>query len=261
MKTLKINPGLLLFIILIICFSSCTHYYYAPNTHNVPLFEKKNEARISASRSTGDEFVGTEFQAAYSVTNNIGIMANGFFAKGGDDYENGKGKLIEFGIGYFKPFARSAVFEIYGGLGGGNVDNNYGDGTSSRVKFTRYFIQPSIGFTSNPFDVAISSRFCGLNFHDISYNYTEDEYFYLPYDYYDVENIRHNKFSLLFEPALTIRAGWQYVKIQAQLGLSANLTNPTFVQETMNFSLGAYFSITDKFQNKNTHRRHKTRSR
>lgn len=63
--------------------SSCSHYYYVPNVQNVPLFREKNEYRISGSYGFGDESSCAEVQAAYSVSDKIGIMTDFMSAKGG----------------------------------------------------------------------------------------------------------------------------------------------------------------------------------
>jgi|AntAceMinimDraft_17_1070374.scaffolds.fasta_scaffold00582_17 hypothetical protein len=236
----KINLLLLYSFVMLVFMSGCTHYYYAPNMHNVPLFKEKNEVRMLFARSSGDEFEGTEIQGAYAITNNIGVMANGFLADG--QYENnyGKGYLVEIGTGYFKPLDKKVVFETFGGIGKGYVENGYGDGRWLSVKFMRYFIQPSIGFTSKYFDVAFSPRFSCLNFGNTQHS--------LLYEEYDVvsmglNNINNNKCSILFEPAFIVRGGWKFIKLQAQLGLSSNLNNPDLKQEDVNISIGAYFSL------------------
>ncbi len=65
-----------------------------------------------------------EIQADYSVADNIGVMTNFMSAKGGDvSYDNedlGKGNYLEAAIGYYKPIEKYSVFEIYGGVCGGN---------------------------------------------------------------------------------------------------------------------------------------------
>ena len=54
----------------------------------------------------------------------------------------------------------------------------------------------------------------------------------------DLEYIASNPFSILFEPALTVRLGYKNVKLQYQIGMSYNITNPDFPQENMMMSLG-----------------------
>ena len=220
--------------------SSCSHYYYAPNSHNVPLFQEKKEARISVAASGGDEFEGIEVQSAYSITNNVGVMVNGFVVQPQEGSEWGKGNLIEAGIGFFKPLGKNFVFETYGGFGQGSVTNKYRIGEST-FKFSRYFVQPSIGFTTPWFDIAASVRICELSYLQLDNNNTNS------LDKAELDYIKDNKTSLLFEPALTIRGGWKYIKGQMQVGLSQNLTNPDFQQEEFNVNIGVYFTIASKY--------------
>lgn len=231
----------ILLITLVIPFTSCVHYYYAPNGHNVPLLKEKGETKIVAALSGGDEFTGFEAQFSSAVAKNIGIMANFMTGSGEENYESGrnesgKGTFFEIGTGYYKPLGQRFVFETYGGIGLGSINNEYSQG-DSKVKFTRLFIQPNIGYKVRGFEVALSSRFSGLNYHSVISNNLE------PYDQYDLEYIKNNKFSFLFEPALTIRGGGEKFKIQLQLVLSENLNNRNLMQETGNFNIGLYFDL------------------
>src|SRR4051812_1320830 len=95
----------LLLISAIMFLSSCSHYYYAPSTHNVPAFKEKNEARISGSYSAIQGSSG-EVQAAYAPIKGMGILANALWVNPNAKKEgsDGRGYLYELGAGYFKPF-------------------------------------------------------------------------------------------------------------------------------------------------------------
>ncbi|MFC2116548.1 hypothetical protein ACFLTU_08725 [Bacteroidota bacterium] len=246
-------------LVCLIGLSGCTHYYYVPNAHNVPLIQEKHEARISVGACAGDEYSGGDFQAALSVSDHVGIMVNGFIAKGEKEYEKwhpfnwspeapeiihntGSGQFVEFGTGYYLPIPHHdrLVFETYGGLGFGKVLSGY-NSLSSSLKFQRYFLQPSIGFTGKVFDIAFSYRFSLLNYTDINYkaNIPHDEALYL-------NNLVETNLSLLSEPALTIRLGYENVKFQLQLGFSKNASIPEF-RNNFNFNIGVFMAITDKY--------------
>ncbi len=229
--------------IILLVFNSCTHYYYAPNAHNVPLFREERQARFTIAGSSGDEFEGIELQSAFSFTKHFGMMANGFFVRPDDGNKWGKGKLVEIGAGYFTSLNKYFVFETFGGFCWGEAINQYEPGFSSSIKFRRYFIQPDIGFITPWIDVAISARFCGLYYNDIDHNIHS-----LRYEIDHITYIEKNRFSYLFEPALTFRAGWKFIKIQLQLGLSHNLNNPDLQQEILNANIGLYFSLSEKYQ-------------
>ena len=237
--------------------SGCTHYYYVPNAHNVPLFQEKNEARLSAAVSVGDEYQGGDFQAALAVSDHIGIMVNGFTAKGEKEYEEfhlfstaqdheiirntGKGEFLEFGPGYYLPFPNheNILFETFAGLGFGNVSSGY-NSQRSHVRFQRYSLQPSFGYTGRVFDIAFSMRFALLDYTDINYSSIPDaEAEYL-------HNLKVNNLSLLYEPALTIRLGYQNVKLQTQLGFSENASDTDF-RDNINLNFAIYIAITDKY--------------
>ncbi len=222
---------------ILLSFTSCVHYYYAPNAHNVPLLKEKGNTNVTIVISGGDEFTGIEGQVATAVSEKIGVLGNFMYASGNENFnghtESGSGFLFEVGAGYFKPILQKFVFETYGGLGIGSVSNKYESG-SSKVKFTRIFIQPSIGFTTRSFEIALSSRFAGLNYHSINTN---------SYNDHDLEYIRNHKFSFIFEPAVTIRAGWEGAKFQLQYVFSKNQSNPSLAQETGNINFGLMFNL------------------
>ncbi len=236
----------------VVLLSSCTHSYYAPNTHMVPMFEKKGElivtGAVGATNNYLDyiglvdysDFIETlEFQGAYALTDNIGIIANGYYGDSGEGAEYSKGYFFEAGAGYYKPLDNLFVFETYGGFGFGNVENGYPiypyteNQQVSKIDFVKFFAQPSLGLTTRYFDIAISTRFSGLKYTYLSYPYMVQSE-----DLDDLEYITKNYFSILFEPAVTVRLGYKNVKLQYQFGMSFNLTNPDFPQENMMMSLG-----------------------
>jgi hypothetical protein len=235
-------------LLLAVSLSGCTSYY-VPNTQNVPLFKEKNEFRISATKA----FVTTEVQAAYSVTHNIAVMAN--FMRVRDmamtDPSWGRENYIESAIGYYTPFMEKGVFEIYGGCGFSNQYYQYSyfsvgslrnsSGTAS-FSFTKFFIQPSVGFTSGIFDFAFSARLSNLHYYKINskINVGNSEYSKL-------DLIRQNTNSFVFEPAFTTLIGFKYVKIQLQSGVAINLNNPNSNFQTPLGSLGLQIAIPKKF--------------
>jgi len=222
---------ILCFIAVFISLNSCTSYYYVPNSHNVPLFQNEKEAIVNIAGSSGENFGGAELQVAYAFTKNFGFMVNGFFNSQG--YYSGGGFFVEAGTGYFKSLHRNIVFETFVGIGIGEITFKNALGKKSTLNYTRYFIQPAIGYTLDYFDIAVSSRFCGLGFHNIN-------------DVLPPEDEILSTSSFLIEPALTIRAGWNLVKIRCQIGYSVNLNNTDLIQENLNLSFGVCFVIPSK---------------
>ena len=233
-------------VFIVINISGCTHYYYVPNTHNVPLFQEKDEIRFSIGSSTSGTGTGTELQGAYAITNKIGIIANVGFTENSGIGELGEGHFFELGAGYFKPLGKNLVFESYGGLGFGKTEHLYANFTTASMNISRYFVQPSFGFTSKYFDAVISSRIAILNYSNI-----EVESNIPQFDMDQINIIQNNKSSALFEPAIIIRGGWKYVKLQFQYVRSTNLTSSNFPQLHYNFNISLYFSFAEKFQSHN----------
>jgi hypothetical protein len=219
-----------------------------PNVQNVPLFREKNEYRISAFYGAGEESSCGEIQAAYSPTGSIGLMANFISAGGGSSsgFNSAKGYCLEGAAGYFKPFGNAAVFEIYGGLGGGSQNHKYYSSLSNQsygtadLSFVKVFIQPSLGMTFNAFDVAFSTRMCSMSFPNINYNSVNS------FESFMLHKI-DEKGHVFIEPAITLRGGWKSVKFQVQCLISADMTNPEmFIGEEYHISGGVYFTIANR---------------
>lgn len=245
------------FLIISFLVSSCTHYYYVPNTQNIPLFREKNEYRFSGTLAEGAESSCKEVQAAYSITDHIGVMADFMSAKGGDISANenwGKGNYFDGAIGYFKPVGKYGVFEIYGGIGGSSQHHNYitpsythgttssSFGGTSDLSFTKIFAQPSFGFTTKGFDIVASTRICVLTFNSVDNQISGDV------DEYNSLNNISDGSHLFLEPAITIRGGWKYVKLQLQASTASYANNPDLHFESYHFSIGLYIAIAGRYK-------------
>jgi hypothetical protein len=214
----------------VICFtvltSECSHFYYVSPVQDVPLFTQKNEYRVSAFIGSSTESISGNMQAAWSVTDNIAVMANVLFAKGLNDANDswGRGFNADAGAGYFKPSDRHRIFEIYGGTGFSRQHHVYREtifnefspshiaGNSSLSSF-KLFLQPSVGWKFKGFETALSARFNSLSFfninNDITWSLNEHEYNKL-------NSLEGKRTYFFFEPAITIRFGMENVKIQVQ---------------------------------------------
>jgi hypothetical protein len=248
-----------LLILLALSLSSCTHHYYMPAVKNVPLFKEKNEYRLSGSLSTSQEIEASELQAAYSVTNRFAVMANYMNASGGNLKSNdwGKGQYIEGAFGYYKHYKKNKVFQVFAGMGIGKQQHKYaessyslfGGGTSyydigsSDLSFRKYFIQPSIGYSNKIVDFAFTSGLGMLSFYTVNNNIKSDEQPYL-----DVDAIAKNRNRVLLENALTLRLGWNYVKVQFQFQTSHQLGKPSLKFEEGGASMGLSFAFADRFR-------------
>lgn len=236
----QVKFSLLVLVSLLI--AACSPKYYVPNTHNVPLLEEKGQINLAVHGNVNQ----LDVQGAAGLSSNIGLMVNaGFFFPADDDNGNGgSGKLGEVGLGYFTKIGEYMVFETYGILGFGTVENNFpstvtgNPGTSGTINANifRAGIQPNIGYTSKYFSAAVSARFVSLNYSNIKGSLIFDGVDQFAY-------LENHKSSFLVEPALTVRAGLENIKLQAQLSGSWNLSHNNFPQENALLSLGLFVKI------------------
>lgn len=219
----KISFGIITIGVLLV-FSSCK-ILYTPNMQNVPLMREKGDLGASIAFSNA--------QVSYAITDNIGIIGNGFlrnrsWSLGGDIdiwHYNSQRYLAEGGLGYFKNFNDDIIFEVFAGAGYGKVKWDYDnlDLTINKTfdaKMTNFFIQPNFGFKNDFIDIAISGRFNGIRFYNVrTSNFTLDD---LTYD--NLHNIDQHPY-IFFEPAITFRAGYKYIKAHTQFSYSAKLNS------------------------------------
>lgn len=213
--------------------NSCSTQMYVSNAVNAPLLKEKGEVQVGITQN--------DLQAAVGLGDNFGIMANGFY-KGFNDANNYKhnGVMGEVGLGYFKPLENNFVFETFAGAGAGNIYKQQQftseDNSTYMGKFNanaaKVFLQPDFGYKSRIFDAVISSRFSFVKYTSFNaQNYPQQE---LKNDYLDNNNLTGPTF-VFAEPALTFRIGYKYVKLQAQYGLTINLTGNN-IRHADNFS-------------------------
>jgi hypothetical protein len=226
--------------------SSCTHYYYVPNIQNVPMFRGKNEFRLSGAEGGGEKSSCAEIQAAYSASDKIGIMMNYMSARGGKvstDHDWAMGNYFDAGIGYFRPVSRHGVFEVYGGLGHSIQQHSYPDAGRADLSFTKVWVQPSFGYTLDFIDIAFSTRLNSLSFNNIENRIDQQKD---GYEYDRLYSLEKERNYIFFEPAVTIRGGWKYIKIQFQ-GSTSSYSKRNLPFEEYHLSLGVCFSIADRF--------------
>ena len=120
-------------------------------------------------------------------------------------YAQTKFNYVEASFGYFTPIQENLVFELYPGIGVGNARNeillidtfhNY-----TNTSFTKLFLQPSIGYKLNKFEVAFSARATYLNFYIIEHD--------IPLDKLELVGLHQlEKEYFNFEPAVSL--GWRF---------------------------------------------------
>jgi hypothetical protein len=245
------------FSIFLIAFTlqSCTHYYYGPNSSNIPLLQKKDDGRISAAIAGADETTGFELQSAYAFSNHIGGMLNFYTTVGKEEtssnsfsspstkqVEKGNGTFIELGVGYFTPINTPKwIFETYTGLGTGTINNTYTNNETSQVGLTKLFIQPSIGYSSakGTFHVALSSRFSHVHLGVKMSTLTAIN----NSDLQQIMYVKDEANRIYWEPALTTGVGIKSVKLQLQLTTSGALTQKSYPSQDAVLAFGVVFSF------------------
>ena len=159
-----------LFIALLACCASCTHYYYAPNTVQTPFLQNQYDTRGSLALITGDQFSGLEATAVFSPVRYTAVLFNHFHVQHGgqqspsNDSDWGKGRLTEFGLGLYYPAGDLLSLSLFGGWGGGRVLNSYDQGALADLYFQRTFIQPAIAIQGKWARVGIGFRLGRLEY-------------------------------------------------------------------------------------------------
>lgn len=239
MKVVKIEW---IFLTLLLT-GGCGNYNYIPNMHNIPLLKEQGEIHLDFSVSGGDA-LGLESQAAFSAAKHFGII--GSCSKYsclmvGDEYDKCHGYFIEGGAGTFVPINRHFLFETYTGFGFGKMINGYPYSRNAILRFERYFLQPSVGYASEFFEAAIAIRISGLRYHDNQYvGSTPDG------DPFQLVYIEKNPFSILIEPAVILRVGWESAKFQLKAGYSDNITLPDLWQPDFYYSVGIFLTLSNQ---------------
>ncbi len=169
------------FIILLVLAASCAPIY-VPSTRNVPLFRGAGEFQASVYQSTGNDV-----QLAYALTNHIGITGNYSILRqkqtlppdAAEPSFQRKNNYAEAGLGLYQS-TRSMRYELYGGYGvgqGTSYSNYYFfaqdfgvKGIVATGKYSRFYIQPSIGTNNKKFNLAFTMRVSGVEFSEFSSN-------------------------------------------------------------------------------------------
>lgn len=212
--------------------SSC-RTVYTPNTVHNPLLQEKGEFKGLIAPNN--------LQAAYAITDNIGVMANGYynsFTSDDKDFHN-KGKALELGVGYFNKSPNNIVYELYAGAGRFNVAMDEASGTKNfKADATKLFIQPGIGWVNPYVEVGLAPRFSMISYDspEISgYTAQEQDSYYF--------GTLATKSHLFLEPAITVRGGYKWIKLQLQYGRAFKLSKNQLNYDDDIGSVGLVFNV------------------
>jgi hypothetical protein len=194
---------------------------------NTPMLSNKGELQVSINSGIS----GFDPQISYAITDHIGVMLNGSFSDRTSDSTNDyhKHQFVEIGTGFYKKIGELGRFESYGGFGLGNTEGDYSStlwSSHANAQFFRIFIQPSIGLATPYFDGGLATRFVVVSM-------TQDP---------------NKSTGLFFEPVITLKLGYKYVKLVSQFGLSLPATEEiAFNYQPFMFSVGLHAYLWRKF--------------
>jgi hypothetical protein len=105
----------------------------------------------------------------------------------------------------------------------GNASNYYNKYPYSlSTNLFKAYVQPSIGYTSNLFDLIVSAKIGAIHTFGIRRNMPDSAYNDLVQNGSTIANdlgiLNHGRTSFIFEPAFTFRLGFKYVKLHFQVG-------------------------------------------
>ncbi|RAJ87253.1 hypothetical protein CLV59_1012 [Chitinophaga dinghuensis] len=253
--------------------AACRTTVYVPSPTNAPALKEKHEFKATVGPNS--------IQTAFAITDHLAIMANGqyvyrsnlFSSDGQTQSSNGYDRYVQGGsgeaaIGYFLPIKdrgrKSAIFDVYAGYGTGgfntldrNYDKKYAANANDykiETRFSKFFIQPSIGIVHPVVETIFSSRISLVNFYGLhagSRATPFDSTYSDKGSFYEIGA----RTRLLYEPAITVRLGYKYGKFQMQLQHSLSFSgdndhNFTTYFEPLSFNVGATLDIAKWYHSK-----------
>jgi hypothetical protein len=240
--------NLLFPVFAILALSSCTHSYYLPASPNVPLFQEKNEVRATGGIGLSERAKTMNAQVAYSITNHIAVGGTYMNAFGGtpEKSRSGKGEYKDLALGYFYSAKNQFALEVFGGFAHCDQKHVYSEIEGSNLSFNKIFLQPSFGYSDNIIDVAMTPTLSRIQFNSISTNIKANNSEFL-----NLEHISNHRTSYLFEPTVTLRLGWKYVKLQGQMTFSKNLSRAALPYDEFHLNAGVSFAFAQRMLQKN----------
>jgi hypothetical protein len=233
MKTLyRCNAIIGIYILLFtIAFTSCSPEYI-PNMVNSPMFT--NAGEFQATIATGNS--NFDAQTAVAITNHLGIMVNGSYGNETSDSTDNfhKHSFIEAGLGYYEKIGEKFRYELYGGYGFSEVEGYFKNAfvnEISNARYNRFFIQPGIGISTGIYDGSFSPRFAIVQMNPKGSDFQIGDY------------------NVFFEPVITSKIGYKYVKFIAQFGISLPLSDQdlNYDYQVFIFNFGLNFNIGRKY--------------
>ncbi|MCA6074631.1 hypothetical protein [Fulvivirga sedimenti] len=222
---------------------ACDPIIYAPSSQHVPVLKGKGDMEIEASYADTGFTQGAAVAAAGGVGEQDGIGASLNILRGIENDTEQRSALNFFEAYYIRHGLVGEnpkfVWAIAPGIGYAGTRAEDDQLIEFKASFIRPFVQPSIGFASRNFEAILSAR---LGY--VGYLSAKSE----PLSQDFMELFKENGNQVIFEPALTLRAGGEFVKVHTQLVLSTfnfdyEDVSQLFFYDNASFSLGLQFYI------------------
>ena len=246
----------------VLFFSSCSHYYYAPDEANVLKLNDRHDLKISISGNSTSgnyELKHSNFQLGYSPIKHVGVFASHFKMSGqepkDDPLRGGEGHLNNVGIGGYYFFNAESIlnnlvsyedeigvqsgflFDVYGGYGKGHISNFYTEGGFSDLDLQKYFVQAGIHWQGKALGISYVWKTGRLNYFNgiINGQLGDAEINSLR----DIEEIREFPFR---ESSLKFYMGVKYARVYLNVATTISEFDNNFSHRT---SLGSFGIIAD----------------
>ena len=276
LRVLKFNrsfvPLMLGISLLLGSCSGVVHRYYWQSPHQVDLFKGKNEFHAGAgyTADSGD-LNGFNAEGSYALTNFLSLGVNYMSYRAEAFMEEStvkpnwyKGNYLDGSLSLYKNFKSFWIAELRMGVGTGSQQHYYTEIGSmetwflipittfytysvgnSQLNYVKSFIQPSIGMRFKNFQCALSARAAHLY-----YNHVDNEIVDGHRQSILLDKLSDNRSSILFEPALTVRAGFRQVKFQFQLAGSFMNSKASLPIADVQMNIGMHLTLGGKNQDK-----------
>jgi hypothetical protein len=237
--------------------SSCVTIY-KPDLVQSPLLKEKSDFNANAAVALSGAGL-YNVQAAYAVSDHVGITANGMYHYRKTESDNSSTEKLNIlyagaGAGYFAPFSSGrGLFQCYGGIGFGGSQDKINTAPNPPEVTARYhdiFIQPGVALIRDNFEMAFDLRCRYVNLTNIhAYLYDEFEWWNTDFRYYSDTSF----YFVNLEPTFTMKVGGEKIKGFLQAGLTvptvhsdsyflAN-TSSMMIIPLVKFSIGASITL------------------
>jgi hypothetical protein len=215
------NTKLLLPALAGILLTSCGQQFYRPRPSDPPLLSEAGQLHVNALVNV-TAANGPTGSVAWSPVKHLGLQAgynatrhSGNITSNGNSQDNMERRRNLFGgVGYYTHLKANTLFEIYGGAGAVSYHaENYGFVQS--LKFTNYYVQPSIAWHIRDMDLAFSVRYDYLRRGE-----TVVDSVHYAADYGGIHSFLNDDSYQLLQPGFTFRAGKKQVKFQVEISQS-----------------------------------------